>query len=60
MIWYCWKMGSHIVCRDIQGLLIRGIPESMIFEVDAETQIEAKQKAAEIIKSHGIAKEEMQ
>lgn len=50
MIWYCWKMGSHIVVRDIQGLLIRGIPESMIFEVDAETQIEAKQKAAEIIK----------
>lgn len=50
MIWYCWKNGSHIVCRDIQGLLIRGIPESMIFEVEAETQIEAKNKAAEIIK----------
>lgn len=50
MIWNCYKNGSHIACRDFQGLLIRGIPESMIFEVEAETQIEAKNKAAEIIK----------
>jgi len=53
--WYCWKGGSHIVCRDIQGLMIRGIPESMIFEVEAETQIEAKNKAAEIIKAAFLA-----
>jgi len=50
MIWYCWKNGSHITCRCIEGLLIRGIPKSMIFKVEAETQIEAKQKAAKIIK----------
>lgn len=49
MIWYCWKNGAHIVASRIEGLLIRGIPESMIFEVEAETWMEAKQKANEII-----------
>lgn len=49
MTWYCWKGGAHIVCRSIHGLLIRGIPESMIFEVEAETWMDAKQKANEII-----------
>lgn len=51
MIWYCWKNGSHIVGRSIEGLLIRGITESMIFEIEADTQIEAKQKASVIIKA---------
>jgi hypothetical protein len=49
MIWYCYKNGSHIVCRSIEGLLIRGIPETLIFEVEAETRIDASNKAAEVI-----------
>jgi len=51
MIWYCWKMGSHIVSRSKEGLLIRGIPEEMIFEVEAEGKPEASFKASEIIKA---------
>ena len=47
MIWYIWKNGAHIVSRSIDGLLIRGIPESMIFEVEAETRSEASYKASE-------------
>jgi hypothetical protein len=50
MKWYCYKKGSHIVSRSIHGLLIRGIPESMIFEVEAETRSQASFNAAEIIK----------
>ena len=49
MIWYCYKKGSHIVCRSIEGLLIRGIPEHLIFEVNASNRTEASNKAAEII-----------
>ena len=49
MIWYCWKLGAHINSTHLQGLLIRGIPEEMIFEVEAETRIDAVKKANEII-----------
>jgi len=49
MIWYCYKKGSHIVCRSKEGLLIRGIPEQLIFEVNASNRTEAIEKAAEII-----------
>lgn len=49
MIYYCWKNGAHINSPSIEGLLIRGIPESMIFEVEAESRIEATTKANEII-----------
>jgi hypothetical protein len=48
--WYCWKGGGYIVSRDVEGLLIRGIPESMIFEVKAESKIKAIIKANKIIK----------
>jgi hypothetical protein len=50
MIWYCYKKGSHIVCRSKEGLLIRGIPEHLIFEVNASNRTEASEKAAEILK----------
>lgn len=50
MTWYCYKKGSHIVARDIYGLLIRGIPEHMVFTVEAETRLEASNKAAQVIK----------
>lgn len=51
MIYYCYKAGAHIVSRSIEGLLIRGISEEMIFEVEAENRMEASSKAQKIIKA---------
>lgn len=53
VIWYCSKKGSHIVSKSKEGLLIRGIAECLIFEVEAKNRIEASNKAHEIIKSLG-------
>lgn len=49
VIWYCSKIGSHIVSRSKEGLLIRGIAESLIFEVEAKNRMEASNKAHEVI-----------
>lgn len=51
VIWYCSKKGSHIVSRSKEGLLIRGISECLIFEVEAKNRMEASNKAHEIIES---------
>ena len=49
MIWYCSKIGSHIASRSKEGLLIRGIAECLIFEVEAQNRTEASNKAHNII-----------
>jgi len=54
IIWYCSKTGSHIVSRTKEGLLIRGISECLIFEVEAKNRTEASNKAHEIIENSDI------
>lgn len=52
--WYCSKIGSHIVSRSKEGLLIRGIAECLIFQVEAKNRMEASNKSHEIIEESCI------
>ena len=49
MTWYCWKAGTHLIHTSINAFTIRGVPENMIFTVEAETRSEAVEIADKVI-----------
>jgi hypothetical protein len=52
MIWYSHVNNSSLTQRSKEGLLIRGVDESLIFsfELDSNDRIKACEKAVKIIK----------